>query len=365
MKDLSRFTLDEKVGQLFFLGFRGYEPDPDTRTLFTAIRPGGIVLSQRNISTFDQINFLTSSFVEDVDVPAFVAISQEGGAVDRLKQLFEPLPSMQDVASNGMTQVRFMARVIASQLESLGMNTSFGPVLDLAHPGSILRDRAIASSPGEVSRLAGAFIEGVSSRGIAVCPKHFPGLGGALRDPHFVLPRIDKPRKLLLQEDVQPFQFLVKKVPIIMVGHGFYPALMDERPSPACLSPRIVDGLLRRKLGFEGLIVTDDLTMGAVTSLGLTPDLFLEAFEAGNDMLLFSEATPLVEDAFRLIAKSARRSAALRYRIDQSVNRILAVKHSLGPPTRNHSQIRARVMRQIDRLSRTITVQSRRSAVAG
>jgi beta-N-acetylhexosaminidase len=363
MKDLSRLTLEEKVGQLFFLGFRGYTPDPEAQALLDAVRPGGLVISQRNIDSFDQIRDLAAGFAEGGEIPAFTAVAQEGGAVDRLKQLFGPLPALQEMADGGVTRVRVFARLIASELEALGLNTLLGPVLDLAAPGSVLHQRTLSVSPREVSRMAGAFIEEVSGRGIFACPKHFPGMGSAPRDPHFGLPRIDKARKLLLRDDLRPFQDLLPQVPMILVGHAHYPELMDARPAPASLSTRVVEGLLRRKLGFAGIVIADDMTMGAISSTGLTADRFLEAFEAGNDMMLFSETTPLVEKAHRTIVGAVKRSTALRARLDRSVERILTLKHSLQPAVRNPSQVRARVMRQIARLGRAIEPQ--RAPVAG
>jgi beta-N-acetylhexosaminidase len=283
MKDLSRLSLEEKVGQLFFLGFHGLEPDRDTRELLDIIRPGGIVLSRRNIETFDQTARLTSRFVTGRDIAALVAIHQEGGAADRLRQLFAPIPSMSDAANRGMAHLRLLARVIGGELQATGFNTLFGPVLDLATPGSILRGRTLAASPAAATRAGHAFIEEVADNGTLVCGKHFPGLGQVQRDPHFALPRIDKPKKLLLMEDIPPFVNLFSVLPMIMVGHAHYPTLSEARPIPASLSPRVVDKLLRKKLGYQGLIITDDMTLGAITSLGLTPDRLLEALEAGND----------------------------------------------------------------------------------
>jgi len=360
MKDSGRLTLEEKVGQLFFLGFLGYDPDANTRALLDLIQPGGIVLSQRNIESFDQIYRLTSGFVEGWAIPALVGIAQEGGPVDRLKQLFEPIPSIREAADGGILQVRLFARIIASELEATGFNTAFTPVLDLDAPNSVMRDRTLSAEPLEVSRLAAAFCEELSQRGLLVCPKHFPGLGAARMDPHFGLPKIDKPKREILQEDVLPFLDLIDVAPMMMIGHAHYPALMEERPAPASLSSRVVDGLLRRKLGFQGVIVTDDLTMGAVNSMGLTPELFLHAFEAGNDMLMFSQSTPLVEQAFRTICRAARRNAALRTRLDNSIERILLLKRKIPlAPVRYRAQMRARILRQIERLSKNVEIQRR------
>jgi len=356
LKDLSRLALEEKVGQLFFLGFHGQEPDRETRELLDVIKPGGIVLSRRNIETFDQTTRLTSRFTESRDIPAFVAINQEGGAADRLRQLFAPIPSMSDAANGGMAQLRRLARVIGAELQATGFNTLFGPVLDLSTPGSILRGRTLAASPAAATRSGSAFIEEVAESGTIVCGKHFPGLGAVQRDPHFTLPQVDKPKKLLLMEDIAPFVNLFNMLPMIMVGHAYYPSLSDSRAVPASLSPRVVDKLLRKKLGYQGLILTDDMTLGAVTGLGLTPERFLEAFEAGNDMLLFSQTTPLVEQAFQSILRAARQSTAMRNRITASVQRILALKRRIPLPLRNRATARSRILRHIDRLSRGVEV---------
>jgi beta-N-acetylhexosaminidase len=351
MKDPGRLTLEEKVGQLFFLGFPGPEPDRETRELLDVIRPGGIVLSQRNIETFEQTIRLTTGFAQDRDMPGLVAVHQEGGAADRLKQLFAPLPALSEAASGGTLQLRQTARIIGAELAAAGFNTLFGPLLDLAVPGSVLRERALAATPASVARLAKAFIEEVTEHGIFACAKHFPGMGAAQRDPHFVLPHIEKPRKLLLMEDVPPFVNVFGSISMVMVGHAHYTTVGETKPTPACLSQRIVDGLLRRRLGYTGIIVTDDMTMGAVSGLGLAAGRFLEAFEAGNDMMLFSQTTPLVEEGFQTIVHAAKKSAVLRARVDASVQRILSLKLRIQPAIQNRSYARTRVLRHIEKLS--------------
>jgi beta-N-acetylhexosaminidase len=357
MKDVSRLGLEEKIGQLFFLGFHGLEPDRDTRELLDIIRPGGIVLSRRNIETFDQTSRLAARFVEGTDIPALVGISQEGGTADRFRHIFGPIPSLSSASRAGMPQLRLLGRIIGAELQACGFNTLFGPVLDLSTHKSILTGRTLAATPSAVSRTGGAFIEEVTRSAILTCGKHFPGMGEVPRDPHFTLPRIEKPKKLLLMEDVPPFANNFGTLPMIMVGHACYPAFGDA-PIPACLSPRIVDRLLRRKLGYNGVIVTDDMTQGAVTSLGLTPERFLEAVEAGNDMIHFSQTTPLAEQAFQAILRAARQSAFLRNRITASVERILSLKRRLQPPVRNRAVLRTRILRHIDRLSQNVHASS-------
>jgi beta-N-acetylhexosaminidase len=358
MKPLSRLTLEEKVGQLFFLGFHGSEPDRETRELLDVIRPGGIVLAQRNVETFEQTTHLTSQFADGRDIPTLVAVHQEGGAADRLKHLFAPLPPLSESAHQGTLQLRQTARIIGMELATAGFNTLFGPVLDLATPGSILKDRTFASTPASVTRLAKAFIEEVGEHFVFVCGKHFPGMGAAERDPHFSLPQISKARKMLLMEDVPPFVNLFDSLPMIMVGHTHYPAFGDTKPLPASLSQRIVEGLLRKKLGYNGIIITDDMTMGAISSMGLTTDRFLEAFEAGNDMMLFSQTTPLVEQAFQAIVRVAKSSTTLRNRINASAERIFSLKVRIQPGIQNRSYARTRVLRHIEKLTRTASVSA-------
>jgi beta-glucosidase-like glycosyl hydrolase len=148
---------------------------------------------------------------------------------------------------------------------------------------------------------------------------------------------------------------LLETAGMIMISHGHYPGLGDEKPVPASLSTRVIENLLRKKLGYRGVVITDDLTMGAITSLGLTPELFLRAFEAGNDVLLFSQSTPLVEDAYKTILKAVRRSAALRERLDESVERILVLKSQADfAPLRYRTHLKARISRQTEKLRNSV-----------
>ncbi len=351
MRDIRRLTLEEKVGQLFFLGFQGFEPDLETLARLDRIRPGGFVFFQRNIDNYEQFYALTSRLREPNGIPALLAIDHEGGRVDRLKQVFGPIPSLSELASAGTAHLRAGARIIAAELEAVGLNMDFAPVVDLRNEESVMSVRALSSNPLEVVRLATAFLDEFSKKNILACPKHFPGLGSARSDPHFMVPRIDKSKKQLLQEDVLPFLNLVDDVPMMMVSNAHYSGLGDEKPIAASLSSRVVEGFLRRKLGFEGVIISGDLTMGAITSFGLTPEVFLRGVEAGNDMLLFSQTTPLVEDAFKLIVRSARTNGSLLTRIDESIQRIFALKSRIQyTPVRHRPHAKARITRQVDRL---------------
>jgi beta-N-acetylhexosaminidase len=348
-------TLEQKVGQLFIVGFQGTEPDTETRALLDAIQPGGFLLYQRNIESFDQIYDLTSRLREISAIHPLLAVDHEGGRVDRLKHIFTIMPSLAELAGAGTAPLRAGARIIAAELAATGFNLDLAPVLDLRLPGSIFAERCLASEPDEVARLAAAFIEEMSKRGIFTCAKHFPGLGGATVDPHFSLPHIARTKRQLHQEDAVPFVKIFHHAHMLMISHAHYYGLGDEKPIPASLSARLVDGFLRKKLGYQGLAITDDLTMGAVTSIGLTPDLFLKAFEVGNDLLLFSQTTPLLQRAFKTILSEARKSEAIRRRVDESVNRILKLKkHIEFVPLRYRSHLKTRITRQIDKLHKSV-----------
>jgi beta-N-acetylhexosaminidase len=356
MKDIARLTLAQRVGQLFMLGFQGSVPDAETDRVLAKVQPGGLVSFQRNIESLDQIYELNLEFQRSLPVPPLLAINQEGGAIDRLKHVITPIPSVSDLADLGTPAVRTGARLLASELEACGFNMNLAPVLDLGLPRSVVRERTLAASAKEVTRLASVVLDEFEKKRVLACGSHFPGLGGAERDPHFLLPRVDRSRRDLLAEDVVPFNELSSRLGMIMVSHGHYPTLGDIRPIPASLSSRVINGLLRETVGFEGVVMTDDLTMGAVTSVGLSPRTFLRAIQAGNDMVLFSQATPMLEEAFELLVETARSDNAFQRRVDQSVERILHLKERIeNIPLRSRARVKTRLMRQIEKLKQSIS----------
>jgi beta-N-acetylhexosaminidase len=241
-----------------------------------------------------------------------------------------------------------------AEILAAGFNVNLAPVLDLGLAGSIHPERALSNSASAVARIARPAIDEARKKGILSCARHFPGLGGAGRDPHFALPRIDRPRRRLFSEDMVPFNELKNDVDMVLVGHGHYPTLGDLRPVPASLSPRVV-AILRDTVRFDGVAITDDLTMGAVTTYGLKPETFVRAVEAGNDMVQFSQATPLAESGFEAVLARARADRAFRRRLDESVDRILDLKRRLPPaPAKPRPATRSRLVRQIEKLRESV-----------
>ena len=302
-------------GQHLFIGVTGTELTPATRRLLKAVQPGGIVLFARNVENAAQLR----AFIRDLravgPVPPIIAIDQEAQRVNRLRAILGELPTIAAVKQGGNAEK--FGRTVGRALRDLGIDMDFAPVLDLelfdAATDNALRGRCWGRTAAEVQCWAGAFITGLEGAGVAACPKHFPGLGAAKQDSHEHLPTITRRRAQLLAEDIQPYVKLAARFSALMVGHGHYVAFDGTKPKPASLSPVIVDGLLRRQLGFTGLVVTDDMEMGAITQAGDFPSAVTGAIQAGVDMVLVCHTPEKILAAhealanMKIPAQSARR----------------------------------------------------------
>lgn len=222
------------------------------------------------------------------DVPLWVSVDQEGGRVARLKAPFTEWPPMAGLGRLGDAALaeRFAA-ALARELSAVGVTLDFAPVLDVHHEAAdpVIGDRALSADPAEVARLGTVIIETLQRHGVAACGKHFPGHGDTRADSHHELPVVEHAPEHLDEHDMRPFgAAIAADVAAVMTAHVVYPALDDARP--ATLSPTIVDGILRRRLGHRGLVVTDDLEMGAITSTRSVEQAAVEALNAGCDTLL-------------------------------------------------------------------------------
>ena len=277
-----------RAGQHLCIGITGTELTTATRRLLKAVQPGGIILFARNVDNADQLRAFTQSLRAELPVPPFIAIDQENERVNRLRAIVGELPALADIQRTGHADE--FGRTIGRCLHDLGIDLDFAPVLDLElctpTTDNALRDRCWGKTAAEVIRWAGEFITGLESAGVAACPKHFPGLGAATQDSHEHLPTITRRREDLLAEDVRPFAELTPRLSAMMVGHGHYVAFDGAKPKPASLSPVIIQDLLRRQLGFTGLVVTDDMEMGAITRAGNFGASVTGAVQAGADMVL-------------------------------------------------------------------------------
>src|SRR4051794_21297383 len=286
---MSPVALRRQIGQLLIAGFDGHQIPAELRALAREFGLGGVILFARNVAEPAQVAELSYEAARLVpDVPLWVSIDQEGGRVARLKAPFTEWPPMATLGRSGDLRLaeRF-ARALAAELRAVGVTLDYAPVLDV-HTNSrnpIIGDRALSGKAEDVARFGAALIRTLQAEGIAACGKHFPGHGDTSTDSHLELPLVEHPPERLRQVEFVPFRAAVAAgVATIMTAHVLVPSLDEKRP--ATLSRRIVSGLLREELGYEGVILSDDLEMKAVASEYPVPAAAVLAIEAGCDGVL-------------------------------------------------------------------------------
>jgi beta-N-acetylhexosaminidase len=304
-------------GQHLFIGFAGRELDAAARRLLNTIQPGGVVLFARNVGSAGELRRLGRVLCSELSYRPLVAMDMESGRVNRLRDVVGELPTIAELRRDGATEkAEDFGRTLGRWLHQFHVDIDFAPVLDLElfddNTDNALRERCWGKTADEVIAWAGAFIEGLEREGVAACPKHFPGLGGATLDSHEKLPVIVRSREQLLRDDLQPYRHFLRRLTTVMVGHGQYPALDDK---PASLSHAVITGLLRQQLGFNGLVLTDDLEMGAISSF---QDAVVEAVDAGADMVLICHTAEKALAAHEALSRiPAERLAESRKRIQR------------------------------------------------
>jgi beta-N-acetylhexosaminidase len=315
------------IGQHLFIGFTDAQLTADTRRLLNTVQPGGIILFARNVDTATELRALGKALRTEFSYRPLVAIDQEHNRVNRLRNIIGETLTIADVKKQGnVEQAEDFGRTTGRWLHQFCIDIDFAPVFDLelfdAKTDNALRERCWGTTADEVVRWAGAFLEGLEREGIAACPKHFPGLGGSILDSHEKLPAILRSRESLLAEDIAPYARLMRRLTAIMVGHGHYPAFDGEKPRPASLSPAIITDLLRKQLGFTGLVFTDDMEMGAISEMGSFTDAVIEAFLAGADMLLVCHTAEKALAAHEALTKAVESGRVSFERLFESQHRI-------------------------------------------
>lgn len=351
MLDKDEESLRRKAGRLLFVGLPVKELDRYWRELLREVRPGGVILFGRNIETAEQVVNLTSQIRDAAGGAVFIGVDQEGGLVDRFRDICEPAPSAKAVRDAARPELaeKFGA-LTARVLRLLGFNINFAPVLDLGGDNSDngLRARTFGPNPKMVSLLGGAYLDGLQKGQIIGCGKHFPGLGGSTVDSHRRLPVIKHTWDEIFEEDLVPFMDLMFHRPgarlrSLMVSHAAFPGMSeflqacfrragDQKTieglhdQPATISGNVVMRLLRIWLKFDGLVITDDMEMGAVVQTLSVPEASLRAAEAGSDMVLICEreanfvgARDLLVEAIREGRLSMRAVNASNRRMDELI----------------------------------------------
>jgi beta-N-acetylhexosaminidase len=332
---IAEMTIEEKVGQLIMVGFEGTQANEAIETHIRKRFVGGIVLFSRNIQSPQQTAELTNELQRLAEatarqIPLFIGIDQEGGWVIRLKEGATVLPGNMALGATNSTELAERAgEITAVELAAVGVNLNFAPVMDVNNnpDNPVIGRRSFGESPELVSRLGISYIRGLQRNGVLATVKHFPGHGDTTVDSHFELPTVNHDLERIHALELQPFRAAIDAdVAAIMTAHIIYPAFDANRP--ATLSPTILTDLLRKELGFDGLLITDDMEMKAIDDRYQSGEAAVMAVEAGADivMVLWTPAKQIeVFDALLSAIKSGRISQA---RLDQSVKRILKSKRT-------------------------------------
>lgn len=282
-----------QIGQLLIAGFHGTTIPVELRTIAREFSLGGLILFGRNVEAPEQVAELARAARElTPDVPPWVSVDQEGGRVARLRRPFTEWPPMRALGrANSDDLTRRFARALADELAAVGITLDFAPVLDVLtnRSNTAIGDRALGDDAATVARLGAVIIDELQRAGVAACGKHFPGHGDTQADSHDDLPIVEHPPDRLRAIEFEPFRAAVRaKVASLMVGHVLAAAFDQTRP--ASLSPAVVR-LIRDDLGFDGVVFTDDLDMGAITKHWSMPDAVVEAVAAGCDGVLICQGT--------------------------------------------------------------------------
>jgi beta-N-acetylhexosaminidase len=310
------------------MGFDGSELSTATERMLTTIQPGGIILFARNINSAQQTHGLLTQCQKVIRTPIFSCVDLEGGTVDRFRQVIAPAPSAAKVAgTNDKKLFEKHGRLIGEEVRALGFNTDFAPVSDLNLPPAhnVLGSRAVSEDPKEVITYVRSFLKGLHAAKVLGCGKHFPGLGEANLDTHHELPAINKQFKDMWEQDLVPYRELKDSFPFVMVAHAAYPSVTNNN-LPASLSKKWMTDILRKKIGYRGLILSDDLEMGGVLAIGSIEEVTIETLRAGADMFLICHREDLVWRAYEAVLQLAERDKKFERTITQAADRVLRLK---------------------------------------
>ena len=325
-------SVRDMVGQMFVVSVGGTEPDYYVEKMVRERNIGGVILFGYNMESEEQVRSLTASLQQlsmrtEPAVPLFVAVDQEGGDIASAPWV-TPRPAAAEVGGRGdPAEARAVAEGIGDELLRAGVNTNFAPVVDTGF-GAAIGNRSYGEDPELVSRMGAASVEGFERAGIVSAAKHFPNHGPAVADSHEALPVVDHDMETLQSYDLPPFRAAVEAgVPMMMAGHLLYPAVDAERP--ASLSPKWM-GILREELGFDGVVVTDDLAMAGASGGGTPERAAVEAVGAGADLLVVSSPPQQQADAYDAVVAAVESGEIPEERVQASVRRLIEVKETYG-----------------------------------
>ncbi len=323
-------SLEEKIGQLVVVGIEGTTIDETAAGFIKDYNVGGVILFGRNVENTPQLLKLINSLKETnaSKIPLFIAVDEEGGRVSRLPSEFAKLPTAKRIGDGGKEEAAYsIGGVIAGALKAFGYNMDFAPVLDInSNPKNpVIGDRAFGSEAEIVSEMGAATMRGLTDKGIVAVVKHFPGHGDTAVDSHISLPVVNKTLEELRQLELIPFKAAIEEgVDSVMVAHIQYSKI--DTDAPATLSSKILTELLREEMGFEGVIITDDLTMGAIVGNYDIGEAAITSINAGSDILLSCHGYENSLRVLEAIKGAVEENRISTERLEESVYRILKLK---------------------------------------
>ena len=362
--------LQDRIGQMFMIGLEDHQVSREHKKMIFRHGVGGVILFSRNTADPIQVADLCND-LQDIskEIPLFISIDQEGGRVTRLKEPFIQLPPARDFGRrleevledqkehepknrsdsscerDNVVQLLYdLGGAVGKELRSVGINMNLAPVLDVdTNPKNpIIGDRSFSSDPSVVSMLGNAYIKGLQGNGVIAAGKHFPGHGDTDLDSHESLPITKHGVDRLEGVELIPFIESIREgLECIMTAHVLYPAW--DPSMPATLSKNILDGILRKRMGFDGLIISDDMDMGAIQSNYSTEEAVVHAMNAGVDIILLGNGLDRLEEVMTATLKAANRGKISQSRIKESVSRIIGLKNRYLYPYQpaDHCQVKS------------------------
>jgi beta-N-acetylhexosaminidase len=358
-------NLRQAVGSLLVVGLGGTELTGLERAWLKLVRPAGIILFRRNIEDARQTRALLNEATALCAPHSFRCVDVEGGAVDRLRDALAAMPSAQAVAQAANAKgkpgmVREQGELVARAVKAFGFNTTLAPVLDLGLPASakVTGTRTAAATAAGVVAYGREFLTGLAVHGVVGCGKHFPGLGGGTLDSHLETPTIHRTLRDLNREDLVPYRELRDELPMIMVNHAAYPETPGKN-RPASASPYWITTVLRKRLGYRGIIFSDDLEMGGILKFLSMEEAAIAAVRAGMDLLEICHSPELILRAYEALIAESERSAAFRSlllaRAKQTARqraKLFASRESTALSERQFEALRTKILRFSEKIAK-------------
>ena len=331
IEQIKKMSLDEKIGQMLVVGIDGYDLNVNTKSLIEKSKVGGFILFSSNVKDTNQLLNLLNSLKKGNlknNIPLFLSVDEEGGRVSRMPKEFKKIPTNKAIGKINDGNLSYkIGSTIASEIGSFGFNMDFAPVLDVnSNPNNpVIGDRSFGSKVNIVSSLGTQTMKGIQSKNIISVVKHFPGHGDTSVDSHLGLPTVNNDLERLNKFELIPFVEAIKNnADVVMIAHILLPKIDSQNPSS--MSKRIITDILRKELNFQGVIFTDDMTMGAIVKNYKISEAAVKSVKAGTDIVLVCHGYENVVTVTNALKNAVLNGDISKQRVDESVYRILSLK---------------------------------------